>query len=55
MDLAREEGGTVLCGGERVRWNGELADGWFHRPTVIEGLGPACRTNQQEIFGPVVR
>lgn len=54
VDLAREEGGTVLCGGERVRLDGELADGWFIAPTVIEGLGPACRTNQEEIFGPVV-
>lgn len=54
VDLAREEGGTVLCGGERVRLDGELTDGWFIAPTVIEGLGPACRTNQEEIFGPVV-
>ncbi len=52
--LAREEGGTVLCGGERVRLAGDLADGWYIAPTVIEGLGPACRTNQEEIFGPVV-
>ena len=54
VDLAREEGGTVLCGGERVRLEGELANGWFIAPTVIEGLGPTCRTNQEEIFGPVV-
>jgi len=52
--LAREEGGTVLCGGERVRLEGELSGGWYIAPTVIEGLGPACRTNQEEIFGPVV-
>ena len=52
--LAREEGGTVLCGGERVLVEGRCADGWFVAPTVIEGLPPACRTNQEEIFGPVV-
>ena len=52
--LAREEGGTVLCGGQRVRLDGALADGWYLAPTVIEGLGPHCRTNQEEIFGPVV-
>jgi aminomuconate-semialdehyde/2-hydroxymuconate-6-semialdehyde dehydrogenase len=52
--LAREEGGTVLHGGERVVLNEELAGGWYMAPTVIEGLGPACRTNQEEIFGPVV-
>jgi aminomuconate-semialdehyde/2-hydroxymuconate-6-semialdehyde dehydrogenase len=54
IDLAREEGGTVLCGGERVRLAGDLAEGWYIAPTVIEGLGPSCRTNQEEIFGPVV-
>ena len=52
--LAKEEGGTVLYGGVRVRLPGELAGGWYLQPTVIEGLGPACRTNQEEIFGPVV-
>ena len=51
---AREEGGTVLCGGERVVLDGPLHNGWYIAPTVIEGLGPECRTNQDEIFGPVV-
>jgi aminomuconate-semialdehyde/2-hydroxymuconate-6-semialdehyde dehydrogenase len=52
--LAREEGGRILCGGAAVRLEGRCADGWFIAPTVIEGLGPDCRTNQDEIFGPVV-
>jgi aminomuconate-semialdehyde/2-hydroxymuconate-6-semialdehyde dehydrogenase len=52
--LASEEGGRILCGGNAVRVDGRCADGWFIAPTVIEGLGPDCRTNQQEIFGPVV-
>jgi len=51
--LAREEGGTILCGGEAVRPGGRCADGWFIAPTVIADLGPQCRTNQEEIFGPV--
>lgn len=51
---AEEEGGRVLCGGVRVRSTGRTKDGWFIAPTVIEGLGPSCRTNQEEIFGPVV-
>ena len=51
---AKEEGGRVLCGGERVILDGPLKDGWYIAPTVIEGLGPSCRTNQEEIFGPVV-
>lgn len=52
--LAREEGGKVLCGGERLTLEGNLGNGWYMAPTVIEGLGPECRTNQEEIFGPVV-
>ena len=51
---AKEEGGRVLCGGSRVLLDGPLKDGWYIAPTVIEGLGPQCRTNQEEIFGPVV-
>lgn len=52
--LAKEEGGRVLCGGERVVLDGPLKDGWYIAPTVIEGLDSRCRTNQEEIFGPVV-
>lgn len=52
--LAQEEGGTLLCGGEQVRLGGHLAGGYYLRPTVIEGLPLHCRTNQEEIFGPVV-
>ena len=52
--LAREEGGTVLAGGERLTVAGRCAGGWFVAPTVIEGLEPECRVNREEIFGPVV-
>jgi len=54
IGLAREEGGTILCGGKRVSLPGRCSGGWFVEPTIIEGLGPGCRTNQEEIFGPVV-
>jgi aminomuconate-semialdehyde/2-hydroxymuconate-6-semialdehyde dehydrogenase len=53
LAVAREEGGRVLCGGERANLPGRCASGFFVQPTLIEGLGPACRTNQEEIFGPV--
>lgn len=53
IQLAREEGGTVLCGGERVVPDGRCAGGFFVAPTLIEGLDPFCRVNQEEIFGPV--
>jgi aminomuconate-semialdehyde/2-hydroxymuconate-6-semialdehyde dehydrogenase len=36
-----------------VKVEGRCRNGWFVAPTLIEGLGPACRTNQEEIFGPV--
>jgi len=54
IQIAKEEGGTVLTGGEQVKLSGKSKNGWFVRPTVIEGLNNACRTNQEEIFGPVV-
>ena len=54
IDLARKEGGRVLCGGERAKLDGRCAGGWFLQPTVIEGLAAGCRVNQEEIFGPVV-
>lgn len=52
--LAKEEGGQILCGGERAVLEGTLREGWYLTPTVIEGLDQECRTNQEEIFGPVV-
>ncbi len=52
--LAKEEGGTVLTGGEQVVLNAPYDKGYYLRPTVIEGLAFDCRTNQEEIFGPVV-
>lgn len=54
IELAKEEGGTVLTGGEQVFLAGEYANGYYMRPTIIEGLSFDCRTNQEEIFGPVV-
>ncbi len=53
IDLAQEEGGTLLTGGKRVTLEGRCAEGYFVEPTVFEGLDLNCRTNQEEIFGPV--
>jgi aminomuconate-semialdehyde/2-hydroxymuconate-6-semialdehyde dehydrogenase len=54
LALAREEGGRMLCGGEAITPPGDRCRaGWFVTPALVEGLGPACRTNQEEIFGPV--
>ena len=54
IELAKEEGGTILYGGERQYLEGEYSEGYYLQPTVIEGLSYDCRTNQEEIFGPVV-
>ncbi|HIO67176.1 MAG TPA: aldehyde dehydrogenase [Flavobacteriales bacterium] len=54
IELAKEEGGSILAGGNRVSLSGEQEKGWYLEPTIIEGLGHECRTNQEEIFGPVV-
>lgn len=54
VELAQQEGGTVLCGGHRVMVDGEFSEGYYIAPTVIEGLKHDCRTNMEEIFGPVV-
>ncbi|MFL2982912.1 MAG: aldehyde dehydrogenase [Candidatus Neomarinimicrobiota bacterium] len=54
IDLAVSEGGTILMGGFQEKIDGRCSNGWFMRPTIIEGLGPDSRLNQEEIFGPVV-
>ncbi|MEP2668425.1 MAG: aldehyde dehydrogenase [Cyclobacteriaceae bacterium] len=54
IELAKEEGGRVVTGGERVIVKGRCEEGYFVAPTVILGLDQQCRTNQEEIFGPVV-
>jgi aminomuconate-semialdehyde/2-hydroxymuconate-6-semialdehyde dehydrogenase len=54
IKLAQEEGGSILAGGNRVYPEGRCSKGWFIEPTIIEGLPYNCRTNQEEIFGPVV-
>ena len=52
--LAKEEGGKVIAGGNKLTLDGELSGGYYMEPTIIEGLSYDCRTNQEEIFGPVV-
>jgi aminomuconate-semialdehyde/2-hydroxymuconate-6-semialdehyde dehydrogenase len=52
--IAKEDGGTILAGGERVHLPAPYDKGFYIAPTIIEGLDYTCRTNQEEIFGPVV-
>jgi aminomuconate-semialdehyde/2-hydroxymuconate-6-semialdehyde dehydrogenase len=56
LDVARQEGGRILCGGGAPESIGSerCRDGFFVAPTVIAGLAPASRVKREEIFGPVV-
>jgi len=55
IELAKSEGGSIACGGRRPdSLPDRCKNGYFIEPTIITGLGPNCRTNQEEIFGPVV-
>lgn len=53
IELAKEEGGVILTGGKALH-PPNCETGWFIEPTVIEGLSATCRTNTEEIFGPVI-
>lgn len=50
VDLARKEGGRIVCGGERL----DLDGGYYYKPTVIADLPNDSRVIQEEIFGPVL-
>jgi aldehyde dehydrogenase len=53
MDIARQEGATVLAGGGRANINSGLEEGYYVQPTVLRGNNK-MRVFQEEIFGPVV-
>ncbi|MEV6942612.1 aldehyde dehydrogenase family protein [Streptomyces sp. NPDC051172] len=50
VDIARKEGGRIVCGGERL----DLDGGYYYEPTVIADLSNDSRVVQEEIFGPVL-
>jgi aldehyde dehydrogenase (NAD+) len=54
LELARQEGGTCVTGGDVDHKEGDLAGGYWIQPTVIAGLGNTSRLAQEEIFGPVL-
>ncbi len=53
IEEAKKLGGKILVGGNRVILGGDLKDGYYIEPTIIEGLASDCSINQEEIFGPV--
>ncbi|MBD2358533.1 aldehyde dehydrogenase family protein [Tolypothrix sp. FACHB-123] len=53
MQIAREEGAKILIGGE-IASEGELKNGNFFQPTILDNVTPDMRVAREEIFGPVV-
>ncbi|CAL2093641.1 2-hydroxymuconic semialdehyde dehydrogenase [Tenacibaculum sp. 190524A05c] len=53
IDIAEDEGGVILFGGERVIVKG-AENGYYLQPTIIQVDSNKCKLNQEEIFGPVV-
>ncbi len=53
IEIAKEEGGKILCGGYAVHPEG-FESGYYIAPTIVEGLDQNCRSNQEEVFGPFV-
>src|ERR1043165_3333359 len=53
LNIGREDGATLVCGGERATGNG-LDKGYFVKPTVFDNVTPDMRIAREEIFGPVL-
>jgi len=53
IQIGKDEGAKVLTGGERNVLEGELAEGYYVKPTILEGHNK-MRVFQEEIFGPVL-
>ncbi len=50
VDIARDAGGRVVTGGDRLSLD---APGWYVQPTLIADTDPTARINREEVFGPV--
>lgn len=53
LNIGREDGATLVCGGDRATGNG-LDKGYFVKPTVFDNVTPDMRIAREEIFGPVL-
>jgi acyl-CoA reductase-like NAD-dependent aldehyde dehydrogenase len=53
VDIGKREGAAVAVGGAQPGGKG-LDAGWFFQPTVLAGVKPGMRVEQEEIFGPVL-
>jgi aldehyde dehydrogenase (NAD+) len=53
VEIGLKEGAVLQAGGSIASGNG-LSDGWFHQPTIFDGVTPEMRIAKEEIFGPVL-
>ena len=53
LEIGRDEGATLACGGELVKTSSEGHEGWYMRPALFSDSAPDMRINREEIFGPV--
>lgn len=53
IEIARNEGALLLCGGNRLT-GGSYDQGYFVEPTLFTGVTPEMRIAQEEVFGPVL-
>lgn len=53
IDIGREDGATMLCGGKKATGDG-LDNGYFVEPAVFDHVTPDMRIAREEIFGPVL-
>jgi len=53
IDIGREDGATLVCGGTRASANG-LSKGYFVQPAVFDHVTPDMRIAREEVFGPVL-
>lgn len=53
IDIGKEDGATLVCGGTRATGNG-LDKGYFVKPTVFDRVTPDMRIAREEVFGPVL-
>src|SRR5919201_5717463 len=54
VEIAKKEGANVALGGAIPQGDKRLECGWFYEPTVLTGVKPGMRVEQEEIFGPVL-
>jgi aldehyde dehydrogenase len=53
IEIGKQEGAEVLCGGASAGLNSGLESGYYIQPTILKGHNK-MRVFQEEIFGPVV-